>query len=109
MMTAWGAHDGGPDRGIPGRLAALAPAADRRLEALAALPEVIRYSPTDADLEHRVLQVLLDGLPHARAAAVVQFLRDQSRPPEDLKIAVRAALSRTGAAEVRPSRRLVYN
>lgn len=83
--------------------------ADRRLEALAALPEVIRYSPSDSDLEHRVLQVLLDGLPHARAAAVVQFLRDQSQPPNDLKIAVRAGLGRSGVAEVRPSRRLVYN
>jgi len=80
--------------------------ADRRIEALAALPEIIRFSPSDADLEQRVVRVLLEGIPTAHAAAVVCCLPGGAA---DLKVAVRCAEGRDGEIEnMVPSRRLVY-
>ena len=80
--------------------------ADRRIMALAALPEVIRYSPSDADLEQRVVHVLLDGIPTAHAAAVVTCLPGGAA---GLKVSVRHARGRDGEpAELAPSRRLVH-
>ncbi len=80
--------------------------ADRRIEALAALPEVIRYSPSESELEQRVVRVLLDGIPNAQAAAVVTLLSGSSN---DLRVAVRCAEGRLGEISTfSPSRRLVY-
>src|ERR1022692_1480167 len=45
--------------------------ADQRIEVLAALPGIIRYSPSDQELESRVVEVLLRGIPRADSAAVV--------------------------------------
>ena len=39
--------------------------ADQRIEALAALPEIIRQSPDDAQFEMQVVDALLKGIPHA--------------------------------------------
>src|SRR5262249_29809154 len=47
--------------------------ADERITVLARLPEVIRHSPSEQDLEARVLDVLLQGIPRAEAAAVVRL------------------------------------
>ncbi len=80
--------------------------ADRRIEALAALPEIIRFSPSDADLEQRVVRVLLEGIPTANAAAVVCCLPGGE---SDRKVAVRCAEGRDGEIEtMAPSRKLIY-
>jgi adenylate cyclase len=81
--------------------------ADKRIEALAALPEIIRQSPDDARLEHQVVQALMEGILHAEGAAVVRLLPETTE--EDIKLAV-CASGRRGqpAGEVRPSRRLVF-
>jgi adenylate cyclase len=80
--------------------------ADRRIEALAALPEVIRYSPSQAELEQRVVRVLLDGIPTAQAAAVVSLLPAGAG---EIKVAVRCAEDRHGEISTfTPSRRLVH-
>jgi adenylate cyclase len=55
--------------------------AEERIEVLAALPEVIRYSPSDEELETRVVDVLLRGIPRAEAAAVVR-LRETGGEPD---------------------------
>lgn len=78
-----------------------------RIEALSSLPDVIRHAPTESDLEGRVLDVLLRGIPRAGLAAVVRLLPDSSA--DDPRIEVRATRSREAAvAELKPSRRLVY-
>ena len=81
--------------------------ADKRIEALAALPEIIRQSPDDAQLEHQVVQALLEGILHADGAAVVRLLPDSTE--QEPRVAVSAA-GRRGqpAGEVRPSRRLIF-
>jgi adenylate cyclase len=79
--------------------------ADQRMEALAALPEIIRYSPSEEELEQRVVRVLLEGIPTAQVAAIVTCLSDGT---PDLKVGVQAAERRDGSpAELAPSRRLV--
>jgi adenylate cyclase len=79
--------------------------ADQRMEALAALPEIIRYSPSEQELEQRVVQVLLEGIPTAQAAAIVTCISDGTPEP---KVSVRHADRRDGGAgELAPSRRLV--
>jgi adenylate cyclase len=50
--------------------------ADERIEVLSALPGMIRYSPTDAEFEERVLDAVLRGIPRADAAAVVCVQED---------------------------------
>ena len=45
--------------------------ADQRIEVLAALPGIIRFSPSEEELENRVVDVLLRGIPRANTAAVV--------------------------------------
>jgi adenylate cyclase len=75
--------------------------ANERIEVLAALPAFIRFSPGDAELEARVVDVLLRGIPRAEAAAVLRL-------NEDGTVKIRAAASaRQQAAEIRPSVRLV--
>jgi adenylate cyclase len=76
-----------------------------RIEALSSLPEMIRYSPSDAELEDHVLAVLLRGIPQAEAAALVCLHSVESG--EDA-IIVRRETRRGGKpAGMRPSRRLV--
>jgi adenylate cyclase len=75
--------------------------ANERIEVLAALPAFIRFSPGEAELEARVVDVLLRGIPRAEAAAVVRL-------GEDGSVRIRAsATARKQAAEIRPSTRLV--
>ncbi|MBI3409616.1 MAG: FHA domain-containing protein, partial [Planctomycetes bacterium] len=76
-----------------------------RIEALAKLPAMIRLSPSDEELESRVLEVLLDGILLADAAAVVHM--NTASPSEPLT--VRRRLGRGGRlVDLKPSRRLVY-
>jgi adenylate cyclase len=81
---------------------------DTRIAALAALPELIRFSSSDAELERHVLDVLLQGIPRAIEAAVVQV-----RPPDSAgvpKIEVRASVARDQRPGPMPlSRRLVLD
>lgn len=82
--------------------------AHERLDVLAALPAIIRDSPSDADLEARVNEVLLKGIPRAELAAVVRWSL-QSASGEPL-VEVRHYSRRSlldVAREFRPSRRLV--
>jgi adenylate cyclase len=74
--------------------------ADERIEVLAALPGVIRLSPSDAELQARVVDVLLRGTPRAEVAAVV-------RVDEADAVSVGEVGRRGPDGEFRPSRRLV--
>jgi adenylate cyclase len=76
-----------------------------RIEVLAALPGVIRYSPSNDELERRVVDVLLRGMPRAEAAAIVH-LRAES-PPDHPELDVNSPRVRQGSDNWRPSRRLV--
>jgi adenylate cyclase len=77
-----------------------------RVEVLAELPGMIRYSPGDAELERRVLEVLLRGVPRAEAAAVVR--QHDAGPAKEGPVEVREAARRDGRpAELTPSRRLL--
>ena len=66
--------------------------ADKRIEVLAALPGIIRYSPSNEELESRVVDVLLRGIPRADGAAVVWL--DPSASADDPHIKVRCARHR---------------
>jgi adenylate cyclase len=82
--------------------------ANERIEVLAALPEVIRFSPGDADLESRVVDVLLRGISRAEAAAIVRLKPSAGSGEPELE--VRAAADREhGPAPLEPSRRLVID
>jgi adenylate cyclase len=80
--------------------------ADQRIEVLAGLPEMIRCSSvSDEELENRVVRVLLDGIPRASAAAVVQLA---SAAEGGFTVTVRTEQSRgSHIPPIRPSRRLV--
>ena len=80
--------------------------ADQRIEVLAALPGVIRFSPSEAELDAQVAAVLLRGIPRAEDAAVLRL----HRPPgtREPVIEVRCVKNRQGLLDkFRPSRRLV--
>ncbi len=82
--------------------------ADKRIEVLADLPAIIRYSPSDADLESRVVDVLLRGIARADGAAVVWL--DPSATATDPHIKVHCAVRRSaGGVELQPSRRLIFD
>ncbi len=78
--------------------------ADDRIEVLANLPGMIRYSPSDQELANRVVQALLQGIPRADAAAVIQMNLAVTPPTLD----VRSSSFRHPelAASFHPSRRL---
>ena len=78
--------------------------ADERIEVLASLPGMIRYSPSDQELANRVVQALLQGIPRAAVAAVIQSSPTQAQPiPEVKSFSFRRP---TLAPDFRPSRRL---
>lgn len=71
-----------------------------RIDALAALPDMIRHAPDDAQLVGELLAVLLRGVPRADAAAVVAT--------DGAEVTVRAARFRDGRPRpLTPSRQLV--
>ena len=80
-----------------------ADAADR-IEILSRLPSLIRFSPSEEELEAQVTAVLLGGIPGADIAAVVQMDGKSGGDPLVSSLARREGRS---AAGFRPSRRLV--
>lgn len=82
---------------------------DQRVEALAALPDLIRQSVDEQALERQVVDALLKGIPNANSAAVVRLL-PEAAGGGGVGVAVTASARRVGPAEdVRPSRKLVHN
>jgi adenylate cyclase len=80
--------------------------ADHRLEVLWNLPRIISVSPTDDEFAQHLVGLLLDGVPRAEAAAVVQF--DMDAPPERTKpIMMRIDARSDDSVRFRPSRRLI--
>jgi adenylate cyclase len=80
--------------------------ADVRIEALAVLPGLIRHSPSDEQLESRVIDVLLRGIPRALAAAVVRVT--SATAGGELAVQVQVFRGRDVSPEgFQPSRRLV--
>ena len=76
-----------------------------RIDALAALPAVIRFAPSEQLLESRVVGVLLRGIARAVTASVLRLGPTGAEGPT---VEVRAVESREGGAgEFKPSRRLV--
>ncbi len=79
---------------------------DERIEVLAGLPGVIRFSPSEAELNAQVTGVLLRGIPRADNAALVglRYLPNAREPVID----IRQVRNRQGFPDTfRPSRRLV--
>lgn len=78
-----------------------------RIEALAALPEMIRLSPDEATLEEELLRVVLRGVPRADVAALVAIPPDAV--DESAGVRVKATQWRfREQAGFKPSRQLVY-
>lgn len=75
--------------------------ADRKLEVLSSLPEVIRGSRFDSELYIRLVDLLLAGVAHAEAAAVVRF-----EDGDDVEL-LHWDRRREAAGRFRPSARLV--
>lgn len=79
---------------------------DERIEVLASLPEMIRYSPSEEEMGARVVDVLLRGLPRADVVAVVRL--DTETPGVEPSVQVSFSKGREGwTGDFRPSRRLV--
>src|SRR3954454_3820372 len=68
---------------------------DKRIEILASLPELIRFSPSDKELETRVAEVLVQGVAHAVVAGVVRLTTAEGAEPE---VEVRASATRARRA-----------
>jgi adenylate cyclase len=79
--------------------------ADKRIEVLAALPELIRFSPSDAELEARVAEVLVQGALAADVAGVVRLGEGDGEP----EVQVVATASRFAGGRLAPSRGLVLD
>src|SRR5262249_23486107 len=82
------------------------PTPEDRIGGFARWPELIRFSPSDKELERRVVEVLLAGMPAAQGAAVVRY-----RPAagcEGSQVEVRTVQIRDqGKGSLRGNRRLV--
>jgi adenylate cyclase len=75
---------------------------ENRLEVLTHLPEVIAGARDDQELHHRLVQLLLKGVVHAEAAAIV------SVAPGEVVRVWHAERRHESAGELRPSRRLTW-
>jgi len=78
---------------------------DRRLESLARVPELLHSSSSDEELESRVLQLVLDGIPAAQHAALVVY--DTGDGSQEPTIQVRGVVHKAGGGDFQPSRQLV--
>ncbi len=79
--------------------------ADHRLEVLSKLPRIIAQSANDEEIAGRLVELLLEAIPHADAAAVVQY-------DEDPRTATKPSMMRWDArsdemGRFSPSRRLI--
>lgn len=75
--------------------------ADKRLEVLSNLPEVIWGTRTDSELHHRLANLLLAGVMHAEAVAIVTV-----DPPDEVRV-LHWERRRETSGEFTPSSRLV--
>ncbi len=81
--------------------------AAERIEVLSSLPEVIRLAMTEEEMEMRVVEVLLRGIPRAVAAAIVRLPPDC---PEGMPVEIRTMEHLPGLPPTfQPSRRLVHD
>ena len=71
--------------------------ADKRIEVLAALPGIIRYSPSKEELESRVVDVLLRGIPARTRRRSCGWTRRQARPIRRSRCAVPCGASTAAA------------
>jgi adenylate cyclase len=80
----------------------------QRLAALSRLPSLIRSSRSDRPLETEALQVLLEGVPRATQAAIVQLLPDAAIDAPRIRVV--QALQRLGLTALpRPDADLIYD
>ncbi len=84
--------------------------ADKRIEILASLPELIRFSPSEQELESKVAEVLVAGVANADIAGVVRLTsgEDAAEPEVEVRASAQRANLRAGAVVLEPSRRLVH-
>jgi adenylate cyclase len=75
---------------------------ENRLEVLTHLPEVIAGARDDSELHHRLVNLLLKGVVHAEAAAIVSIM------PDDAVRVWHWERRRETAGELLPSRRLAW-
>jgi serine phosphatase RsbU (regulator of sigma subunit) len=80
--------------------------ADERIEVLGELPAIIRLSPSEEELEKRVVDVLLQGVPRAAAAGIFS-LEQVPAADQPGKLEKHAAATRDSDEPLRPSRRLI--
>lgn len=76
---------------------------ENRLEVLTNLPEVIAGARDDPELHHRLVELLLKGVVHADAVAIVSIA-----PGELVRVWHGARRRRDDTREFRPSRRLTW-
>lgn len=81
--------------------------ADHRLEVLWNLPRIISVSPTDEEFAQHLVGLLLDGVPRAEAAAVVQYNVDATEASRPIMMRIDARSEES--VRFRPSRRLVLS
>ena len=102
-----------PDFQSSATLAALRQArytdADKRIEILASLPELIRFSPSEQELESKVAEVLVAGVANADVAGVVRLTSGEgaAEPEVEVRASAQRADLRAGTV-LEPSRRLVH-
>ncbi len=77
-----------------------------RVEALSTLPDMIKLSPNEQELEEELLRVILRGIPRADVSAIVSL--SLGKGAEDTSLSVRGLKWRTRQLKpFQPSRRLV--
>lgn len=79
--------------------------AEKRLDVLTRLPSAISGARNDEQLAQRVISVMLDAMPHARAAACVQYGADPT--PDDKPLMMRWDSRDEDVGRFSPSRRLL--
>ncbi len=78
--------------------------ADQKMEALSHFPDLLARSPSNEELADRVVELLLEAIPHADSAAVVS-LRDTNGA--ELSEPSTVAWRSRSSSRFRPSRRLI--
>ena len=79
--------------------------AEKRLDVLTRLPAAISGAHNDEELAQRVISVMLDAMPHARAAACVQYSPNPT--PEEKPLMMRWDSRDEDVGRFSPSRRLL--
>lgn len=79
--------------------------AEERLEVLAKLPDAISSTRTDKELAQAAIKVMLDAMPHARAAACVRYPPQMT--PEDEPLMMQWDSRDDDIGRFTPSRRLI--